>query len=379
MQKHETVPRFESIRALRGALEQKDRYEQINLYPRDGQELLGDAEEFAADVIGVNPSEVLIFGSGMAAIDTALEVGLRQMGQKHDSLIARSTVLYSQSAARIQSYGALGIKSAFFESGDREDVIEMLDRSPSVIFSETVGNGPGVPVLDHRIIIDSLRDSTDGPVTILDNTLPLSTGLALSEQITEEDKVIVVESGTKSYTQNGEISGIAYTKHPELLVALKGLRREKGNSTGVGSTDKVKSLLPEDRDEFNVRNLRLLKNTADIAAVLGRAGKETHGFVPFHPSLPDHPNYELAREIGLPYGGSPVIFIQPGSINQEALAHRIAESTETKQYINIGQSFGFNVARLYLDVPSGSVRVAGGANNKSTEDLCQGIHDALLG
>lgn len=379
MDRRETVPSFGSIELLEEGIARKNAYDQCDLYPRDGQSTLGYAEEMAATLVGSEPDQTLIFGSGMAAIDTALEAGLHHENGDDRPLIAFAGILYSQSSARLRSYGKLGIDTVNFDSGCSDNVASILDRKPKVIFSETVANGPGTPVLDYRLLLEQSRNRDDSPVIILDNTLPLSTGLPLAEEITEQDKVIVVESGTKSYTQNGEISGIAYSKHPELLKSLKILRREKGTIPGVGSTERIKLLLPESRRSFDSRNKDLFKNTAILAKILQEISEEDKSFVVSNPVLPNHDNHDLAVEIGLPDGGSPVLFLQPCNLGaHKELAVRIWDNELVRDNADLGQSFGFDRTRILPDDKSGTVRVSGGADT-DTEALGEGLRVALLG
>ncbi len=377
MPKHETVPSFESMEALQRGLAQKDRFEQCDLYPRDGQEVLGEAEETASRLIGTTPDQTLIFNNGMAAIDTAVEAALYHEGMEGESVIAVSAILYAQSGVRLQNYGRLGIDVAKFDSGCASNTQQILDKGPAVVFAETVGNGPGTPVLDHRLLLEATRDEECSPVIILDNTLPLSTGLPLAEQLNEDDKVIVVESGTKSYTQNAEISGIAYTKHPELLLALKTLRRDKGTIPGVGSTERIKLLLPESKRSFDARNKDLFKNTSILAHFLDEIANETKDFVVSNPALESHDNYELSKELNLPDGGSPVLFLQPTMLGMHVeLATKLWSNPKVHEHAELGQSFGFDKTRILYDDRSGTVRIAGGSDTDA-EALGEAFKEAL--
>lgn len=377
MARHETVPSFESIEALRRGLEQKDAFEQRDLYPRDGQEALGEAEEVASRLIGTTPDQTLIFNNGMATIDTAVEAALYHQGSEGESVIAVSAILYAQSGVRLQNYGRLGINVAKFDSGCDLNTQRILDKKPDVVFAETVGNGPGTPVLDHRLLLEATRDKECSPVIILDNTLPLSSGLPLAEQLTEADKVIVVESGTKSYTQNAEISGIAYTKHPELLLALKTLRRDKGTIPGVGSTERIKLLLPESKRAFDTRNKDLFRNTSILAHILDDIAAETKDFVVSNPALSSHDNCELSKELNLPDGGSPVLFLQPTILGTHVeLATKIWSNPAVHEHAELGQSFGFDKTRILYDDRSGTVRIAGGADTDA-KALGQAFREAL--
>ncbi len=377
----ETVPGSDNIDEHLELLERKDAFEQFDIYPRDGLYSLGDAEAKAATLIGAKPEEVLVFNSGMAAIDTSLETALCT-SDKEELKIARSGILYSQSAGRISNTLAkLRIKNQVFDSGDQDSLTRLVDNDKlSVIFAETVGNGPGTPVLDYRILLNGLRNQKNPPTLILDNTLPLSTGLKLIDEINEEDRVIVLESGTKSYTQNGELSGIVYTKNPDLLNELKIKRREKGNNPGVGSSDRISYGFPEAKRPFDERNLRLFRNSAILAKILDDIAQERDDFIVSNPALFSHDNFALGKELGLPNGGSPVSFIQPLSL--EPGSHiKIASEIWSKECVKdnacLGQSFGFDQTRLLIERRSNTIRVAAGAET-DVEELGEGFRKALL-
>lgn len=377
MSKHETVPNFESIESLKEGLRAKEDFEQCDLYPRDGQELLGSAEEIASRLTGTNSDQTMIFNNGMSAIDTAIEAGLYHERGEGESLVAMSAILYAQSGVRIQNYNRLGIDISKFDSGSEGSIQTALDRYPNVIFAETVANGPGTPVLDYEILLDATRDEDFAPVVILDNTLPLSSGLPLADKLTEEDKVIVVESGTKSYTQNAEISGIAYTKHPELLASLKALRRDKGTIPGVGSTERIKLLLPESKRAFDMRNRELFKNTSILAHALQEISDETGEFVVSNLSLVDHDNYQLVSELDLPDGGSPVLFLMPTTPGTHwDLTRKIWSSSDVQAQADLGQRFGFDRTRILPDDRAGTIRISGGADTDALA-LGEAFREAL--
>ncbi len=375
--KQETVPSFDSVDELIVGLQAKARYDQTNLYPRDGQESLGLAEEIVADLVGVKAEQAVIFSNGMAAIDTVVEAGLDQAGVT-EPVIAYSQVLYSQSSCRLRSIAQRGVRGVQFDSADPSAVERVLEKhQPTVVFSETVGNGAGTPVLDWQHLLEVAANIDSDPTVVLDNTNPLNTGLPIVEKLQEDQKIVVVESGTKSYTKNAEISGIAYAKNPQLLLAIKALRRQKGTIPGVGSSERIKLLLPESRREFDERNLRLFANTAFLAAALEQVdGKD---FVVSHPHLKSHDNYQLAKDLHLPQGASQVLFLQPTSLAHDAhieLLKKLYNHPGVRQHADLGQSFGFDRTRLLYDENACVVRVAGGADT-DVEELARYFGESL--
>lgn len=356
----EVVPCFESIEALQEGLAAKRAFEAIDLYPRDGSLLLCETEARVAELARVDAHEAIIFNSGMAAVSDAIQVGL-DLSRKPAPTLAISQQLYSQSLNLGQIIQRRGVKTIFFDSGSPDAVAGVIDaRQPDVIFSETVANGPDMPILDVGSLLRKTRELDSSPVVILDNTLPLSTGLPLGEELKSEDNVIVVESGTKSYTFNQELLGITYSKTPVLLDGLKQHRRTVGSMPGLGSVERIRALLPETRESFDERNLSLFKNSGKLALKLYEAQSKGADFIVSHPLLPTHDNHDLA--LALPDGGSPVLFLQCTSCaDQFDLAKRLGEDLEVKEQARLGQSFGFDTARILPDERAKVVRISAGA------------------
>lgn len=247
---------------------------------------MGEVEDQIAVLAGVEARQALAYNSGMAATVGAIDVALYESGVEAP-VVAFATELYTQSQRYIAKYlRQRGVKAYPFDSGDPAAVERTLQlRQPNVVVSETVSNYLNVPVLD--------------------NTLPLSTGLPIGEQIDEVDKVIVVESGTKSYSFNEELLGVVYTKHPGLLNALRRHRRVTGAVVGTASLERILALLPESRETFDERNRQLFQNTGALAIALytaierqkeenNREGIEQDLDITIsHPALPSHDNHEL--------------------------------------------------------------------------------------
>jgi cystathionine beta-lyase/cystathionine gamma-synthase len=238
---------------------------------------------------------------------------------------------------------------------------------PDVVIAETVGNSPKVPVLDveHLLAVSSNLESD--PVVILDNTLPLSTGLPLGEQIDADDKVVVVESGTKAYTANTEMSGLLYSKNQDILEEARALRRSSGNLPGVASVNRIKELLPDSLKEFDDRNEQLYLNAASLAMYLSIAEYQGAPFTVRHPGLHNHRDHVYASYF-LPKGASPVLFLEVDldhgqfDVTKELWSHE-----GVREHAELGQSFGFDTARILPDMQRPAIRIASGAKTNVHE------------
>jgi len=359
----ETVPCFESVPALQDGLASKRAFGAIDLYPRDGSVQLCELEERVGRLNGIHGHEVVLFGSGMTAVASAIEVGLNEKSDGSNQLSAVfGNQLYSQTR-NYQSYlRNRGVSVKEFDSGSPDSLKAILkNNQPDLIFCETVSNGPDMPVLDIVELKEELKEAENQPVVVLDNTLPLTTGLDLSDKFDKDDEIIVVESGTKSYTFNNELLGIAYSKNPGYVDALRQYRRTVGAMPGKGDMDTIGALLPETREAFDSRNLRLMRNTGELAL---RLYEETNGradFIVTHPSLETHDNHRLASEV-FPEGNSPLLYLQCiGESDQFDLADRLWSHEGVRENAKLGQSFGFDEARILPDEIARTVRISPGA------------------
>jgi cystathionine beta-lyase/cystathionine gamma-synthase len=375
----ETVPCFDTIEALQQGLDAKANFEAVNLYPRDGTAKLSQAESQAAHLARVEHNELLLFNSGMSAVKVAVEVALDEARSDEAPVLAHSRQLYSQTGNFLNSYIARrGVKLVSFDAGCPESTSHIIEKHrPNVILTETVGNAPDVPLLDVDGFRHTVSESAADPVVILDNTLPLSTALPLGEMLDEEENVLVVESGTKAYTFNTELSGLIYSKNNQLLQAVRQYRRTTGTMPGLGSLDRIHALLPETREAFDTRNHRLFAKTGALALSLYEAEQQGADFIVSHPSLQSHANSEYS-DGQYQLGSSPVLFLQcTGGADQFTLAQRLWEDQAVRQHAELGQSFGFDRTRILPDEFAPTVRISGGAFT-NTDELGPALSRAAL-
>lgn len=376
------VPTFDSVEELQEVMTAKRSFSPIDLYPRDGTEHLCAVEARAANLARVEADGLVMFNSGMSAVQAALEVGLSEAKSGKDNgeqlVVAHSYELYSQTLSLIGSLRGRGVKPVAFDSGSPASIEKVMEsKRPDVLFTETVGNGPNVPVLDIDHLLALNRAQAEQSFVILDNTLPLSTALPLGEMLDEDDRVLVVESGTKSYTLNNELSGFVYGAMPSLMKRILEYRRTVGVMPGLGSLERIDSLLPASREAFDERNGHLYEVTGKLAVALFEAEQAGADFIVSHPSLATHANHELAAT-RYSDGTTPVFFLQcTGEASQFDLADRLWSHPIVRQYADLGQSFGFDKTRILPDERYPAVRVAGGAYS-DTELLGPALKEAAL-
>lgn len=358
------VPSFDSVDELVLGMKNRDNYREQSLYPRYGNVSLAEAEEAASEFARVEPDELLLYTSGMAALTSALEVSLGDRLAKGATL-ACTPALYSQTSEYIQNtLQDRGVKVVYFDPQNKDSIdIRLFNSQPDVILAETVGNSPRVPVIDTEYLMKVGNSLESNPIVVLDNTLPLSTGLPLGEQIKADDKVVVVESGTKAYTANTEMSGMLYSKNHDILKDAKALRCSSGNLPGVASLNRICELLPSNIGQFDDRNMRLYENAASLAMYLTIAQDEGAPFKVNHPGIKSHPDHAYSSYF-LHRGTSPVLFLEVDYdySNQIDITRKLWDSEEVRENAELGQSFGFDTARILPDLESPAIRIASGAN-----------------
>lgn len=347
------------------------------LYPRDGTAEVTDIEQ-ALSVVTIPDQRLnVVVSSGMAAVTGAVRFALAYEGRRRDETptLAHAREAYTQSKRYLDDERYRGISTKGFDSGDPEAIDRLLGSPtpPAVIFAETVTNTPEMPVLDVHHLLAAMREhqaaGREVPIAVLDNTLPLSTGLDFGELLEPDDKVLVVESATKGAMHNSEHLGVVYGSNKGLM---DGFRRHKVTDGIVTSTladIAILRALEATTPGFHERNRALYESTAKLAVALAAAqetlGDRTDFFTTF-PGVADHPNYDYAVQ-HLPNGISPVVFMGAGlhEDSPRALLRRIAEHPRMREQIQegqvfLGQSFGFSEGRLLYSQDASYVRVAGG-------------------
>ena len=149
-----TTP-YSTIEEWEKVLEKYKKGESAETYQRDGYAELEEREKKTAELIGMKKDEVVIFNAGMAAIRESLELENLTKGD----VVLYSPDLYSHSKDYIENeLPKRGIKTIPVESGDIEKVEKAIDeRKPKVIFMETVGNTPNMPVVNVDRLISKVE------------------------------------------------------------------------------------------------------------------------------------------------------------------------------------------------------------------------------
>jgi cystathionine beta-lyase/cystathionine gamma-synthase len=369
------------------------------LYPRDGSAEVTDVERAISQITIPGQHRNVVVGSGMAAVYGALTFGLRHQyepGAQRQPLVASAEELYSQSLeianADLPSYGSRKRK---FNSGDDEEIDRLFEGElPDVIFLETVGNSATIPVHNVLRLLQNQRD-VEGkkPLIVWDNTLPLSTGINFDDFLDPEDEVLVVESLTKGGMHNSGHLGVVYSANEELMDEFRRHKARLGIVTSTGIDGLILETIQASTETYDERNLALFASAGHIATELAGAveiakatlEKPDPGFfIPKPVSKTAHPNIST-QQTPVENAGSPVTWISDTSwdetktrrVFETIVAHREVKEQIDEGQLFLGQSFGFEHARLLYDPGATQIRVAGGYGIEN-EPLARALRNAVL-
>ncbi|RJQ36566.1 hypothetical protein C4559_04850 [Candidatus Microgenomates bacterium] len=353
--------KYRTISEFSAALADKDAFGgKYELYPRDGSPALTRLEEHVAELVDAKEGGVLLFNSGMSAVVTAIELASPKEGEA----VIHGDQEYSQVRGYINQdlKTERGVRSIEVDQGSLKEVDYRIKAfKPKLVLLETAANGTRMAFLDVKrfLALKSLREAN--PLIILDNTLPTNSNYPLASFMRENPglRIIGVESGTKFYALNQELAGIAFTYNPEVFEQLQRKRRKIGSILGPSATEKIQSVIPPSKSEFDRANRLIAKNTYALAKVCLEAEKVNGKFNTGYPNLPNNPNKDVVNTYS-PNGISPVLFIESWEVKPAEINRALWEDPVIRENADLAQSFGLSRTSLSYNPDYRYVRVAGG-------------------
>jgi cystathionine beta-lyase/cystathionine gamma-synthase len=389
-----TPDRYATEAELTASLERKGTADPGDgLYPRDGTVEVTQVEAAISELTISGQERNVVVASGMAAVGGTVRFALQSKGREgaERPTLAYPPYLYTQSTRTFEGLRYMGVSATGYDPGDRDSVDRLFDNEKAdVIFAETVSNTPDMPVLDVHHLLARVREAgKDSPTVILDNTLPLSTGIDFEELLTDEDPVIVVESATKGPLHNSEHLGVAYSANETLINGFRRYKATEGLVTSVNASGAILRSLEATTPDFHERNQALYASTSILARWISDAQMATRarGYAPdfavSFPDLPDHANADYVAR-NMPRGTSPVVFVEHIDYTEGAAQRFLRELSEhpavreqiEEGQVYLGQSFGFAEATLLYDPNATQIRIAGGYDIDS-KALGKALHQAL--
>ena len=366
------VPSFSSVEELRIADMRKKTHELTSIYPRDGTYTLADIEQHVGSIIGLPSKNIVMFSTGMTALTTVVETA----APANNSVILHAYDEYPRTKSFLKGLAKRGVNSFEVDTLSMENLEAKIERyRPGIIVLETVANGPNVPVLDLNAFFSIKVLANLDPLIIFDNTLPTPTLIPPEVLMNGRSRIAVVESGTKFYSVNKEMSGIAYSLDEKLLWELREERIARGGMASVSQQERLKEAMIENREEFDSRNRRIMRNALEIALGCYEAQGDGSIFMVWHPNMESHPHSAYAN-LHFPNGSTPLFYIQASDslkvTPKGKTQYEIAEALNAVPFIHenceLGHSFGLPKTRIFPDSMGPYVRIAAGAEDEKTAE-----------
>jgi cystathionine beta-lyase/cystathionine gamma-synthase len=218
-----------------------------------------------------------VFGTGMAAIHAAL-VSLLRAG---DRVVATRAVYGSTRALLTGVLSDLGVSTEFVDIADHAGVARALAAGPArVLYAETISN-PTIVVADHAALANLAH--RHGATYVVDNTFaspylcrPIELGADL-----------VVESATKYIGGHSDVVAGVVVGDRARMARVREVQTDTGGVLAPLAAFLVLRGLP-------TLALRVDRHVANATALAGWLERQGGVARVYHPSLPSHPQHDLA-------------------------------------------------------------------------------------
>lgn len=227
----------------------------------------------------------LIFGSGMAAISTALLAFLA----KDDHIVLQRT-LYGGTANLVnEEFSKYGIEYSYVDSQDVIGFEEKIQDNTKVIYIETPSN-PLLTITDIKAIAALAQKK--GIITMIDNTF----ASPVNQNPIELGIDIVIHSATKYLGGHSDILAGAVVSSEKNIEQIFQLAKNLGGSL----SDFTVWMLERSIKTLGLRVAQQNKNARKLAKWL-----EKHDDIQavYYPGLKSHPDYEIAKSQMKGFGG----------------------------------------------------------------------------
>jgi len=227
----------------------------------------------------------LIFGSGMAAVSTAMLAFLH----KGDHVLLPQTLYGGTYNFVVEEFGKFGIEYSFAEGFSEDDFSEKIQKNTKVIFVETPSN-PLMRITDLEMI--SRLAKKHGIVTMIDNTF----ASPVNQTPADFGIDIMIHSATKYMGGHSDILAGAVAASEDHIKTIWNLAKNLGGSL----SDYTVWLLERSMKTMVLRVKAQNKNAKKMAKWL-----EKHPLVEkvYYPGLKNHPDHELAKKQMNGYSG----------------------------------------------------------------------------
>lgn len=227
----------------------------------------------------------LIFGSGMAAVSTALLAFLKA----GDHVVFQQTLYGGTYALINEEFNRYGIEYSFTEGWHAEDFEAQIKDNTKVIYIETPSN-PLLTITDLQAVASIA--SKHGLVSMIDNTF----ASPVNQNPIDFGIDIVIHSATKYMGGHSDICAGAVASSKEYMERIFQLAKNLGGSL----SDYTVWLLERSIKTMGIRVRAQNANAMEMANFLdGNPDVEKV----YYPGLPTHKDHEIAKKQMKGYGG----------------------------------------------------------------------------
>ena len=219
----------------------------------------------------------LIFGSGMAAISTAMLAFLK----KGDHVVIQQVIYGGTFNFVATEFDKYGIEYSFTESDDIEDFKPLIKENTKVLYLETPSN-PLLGITDIKAVSELAKEN--GIITMIDNTF----ASPINQNPADFGIDIIIHSATKYMGGHSDISAGAIAASEEHIELIW----NTGINLGGNLSDFTVWMLERSLKTLNLRVKEQTKNAQVIAEYLV---KNSNIDRVYYPGLKSHPQHELAK------------------------------------------------------------------------------------
>lgn len=257
---------------------------EVKRYPRyfntPNQEMLG--KKIAALE---NTEAGMIFGSGMAAVSTALLAFLNA----GDHIVLQKTLYGGTFNLVEEEFSKMGIEYSFTQGLKREDFEKAIKANTKVLYIETPSN-PLMTITDMQMIAEVAKSK--GIITMIDNTF----ASPVNQNPAEYGIDIIIHSATKYMGGHSDIlAGAVAASHQHMEQIW-----HKAKNLGGSLSDFSVWMLERSLKTLVLRVKQQNKNAKKLAKWLEKNG---HIKAVYYPGLKSHPDYALAKSQMNGFGG----------------------------------------------------------------------------
>ena len=227
----------------------------------------------------------MIFGSGMAAVSTALLAFLRS----GDHVVLQETLYGGTYNLVVEEFKKYGITYSFTEDLSEAAFAKAITPQTKVIYIETPSN-PLMKVTDMKMVAALAKKH--GIVTMIDNTF----ASPVNQNPADFGIDIMIHSATKYMGGHSDICAGAIAASQEHMDRIWGLAKNLGGSL----SDMTVWMLERSMKTMAIRVKAQNRNAKKIAKWLDKKDEISRVY---YPGLKSHPDYKLAKKQMSGFGG----------------------------------------------------------------------------